>query len=314
MTISRAARLLLPSTLLIGLGLLAPGLVGAASVTIVSTGAQSFTFSPGTVAIDAGSSVTWTNCSNAGSEPHTVTSDSGAFSSEILEIGQTYTHTFNRAGRFAYHCEVHPEMTGVVVVTGGQATPPPTPKPTPAPTLRPTPPPTPKPTVAPTKTPSPTGTAPARTPQPTRTTTPTPARTAAPTARPTSRPTATATAVTPTPSATVAASPQGTATPAPTANPTASDVIAASPSAASAAPVTPAGSSAAGSVPVTTPTLAAIASAAPSPPGTASAAGDLSGAQPAASGESPGVLIVGALALLAALGVGAVLLRGRRSG
>jgi plastocyanin len=48
---------------------------------------------------------------------HTVTGDNGGPSSQPLATGQSYSFTFNTAGTFAYHCSIHPSMTGMVIVT-----------------------------------------------------------------------------------------------------------------------------------------------------------------------------------------------------
>src|SRR5262249_26849412 len=45
---------------------------------------------------------------------HTVASD--AFQSSTLEVGETFSVTFNVAGRFRYYCTIHPSMTGTVAV------------------------------------------------------------------------------------------------------------------------------------------------------------------------------------------------------
>lgn len=54
---------------------------------------------------------------------HTVTSDNGysnqytgKFDSGIIESGQSYQYTFIDVGSYAYHCEIHPYMTGKVEV------------------------------------------------------------------------------------------------------------------------------------------------------------------------------------------------------
>lgn len=96
--------------------LFAPRDAGAAngSVSIAS-----FAFSPSTVTVNVGESVTWTN--NQAGVPHTVTSDSGAFDSGNLSSGGTFQHTFTTAGTFAYHCNIHPSMQGTVVVTSSTA-------------------------------------------------------------------------------------------------------------------------------------------------------------------------------------------------
>jgi plastocyanin len=75
---------------------------------------QSFAFSPDAITVPIGTTVTWTN---KDSVTHTVTSDSGAFDSRRLDQGQTFQFTFNTAGTFAYHCNIHPSMTAKVVVT-----------------------------------------------------------------------------------------------------------------------------------------------------------------------------------------------------
>jgi len=79
-----------------------------ASVTI-----KDFSFSPSTVTIAVGGTVTWTN---NGSSAHTVTADDGSFDSGDLSQGKTYSHTFDTAGTFAYHCSIHPNMKAEVVV------------------------------------------------------------------------------------------------------------------------------------------------------------------------------------------------------
>ena len=65
----------------------------------------------------AGDTVTWTN---EESVDHDVTADDGSFKSGRpggMKQGDTYEHTFKKAGSFAYKCTVHPNMTGTVEVT-----------------------------------------------------------------------------------------------------------------------------------------------------------------------------------------------------
>ena len=82
------------------------------SVTIVD-----FNFSPGTITINQGDTVTWVN---NGPTPHSATSSSGAFDTGIFPAGQSRSHTFNTAGTFSYICTPHPQMRGTVVVQGAQ--------------------------------------------------------------------------------------------------------------------------------------------------------------------------------------------------
>jgi plastocyanin len=83
----------------------------AASVSIVD-----FAFNPGSVAVDMGGTVTWTN---QGATPHTVTATDGSFDSGQLAAGASFSHTFASAGTVAYFCAIHPDMVGSVVVSGG---------------------------------------------------------------------------------------------------------------------------------------------------------------------------------------------------
>jgi plastocyanin len=70
-------------------------------------------FSPQTVTIDVGESVTWIN---AHDDPHTATGAS--FDTGIIQPGRIATVEFNEPGTFPYACEIHPEMTGTVEVRG----------------------------------------------------------------------------------------------------------------------------------------------------------------------------------------------------
>jgi plastocyanin len=152
------------------------GLVGAAVIALScasgvaraannNVSIQNFSFQPSNVNVSVGDTVTWTQ-KDAGTQ-HTVTSDNGAFGSANLATGQTFAHTFDQAGTFAYHCNIHPSMTATVTVQGAvtpPATSPPTAAPAPAPaaTTAPRPAPTtttrPPPTTAPPTTAAPTTT------------------------------------------------------------------------------------------------------------------------------------------------------------
>jgi plastocyanin len=165
----------LPAVIALVLAGIAAALVGGApAVDAQPAGAVrivDFQFTPNAVTITAGGTVTWTHAGNA---PHTVTSNTDVFDSGRLANGQTFSFRFPNPGTFAYHCEIHPSMTGTITVQAaagaGQATPTPTP----------TPPRTPTPAAAAaTATPPRTATPPAATATPTRT--PTPAATATPT-------------------------------------------------------------------------------------------------------------------------------------
>jgi plastocyanin len=72
---------------------------------------QSFTFSPASITVGVGGTVTWTNQDGVA---HTATGTS--FNTGNLNRGQSGSATFNQAGTFPYHCSIHPNMTGTVSV------------------------------------------------------------------------------------------------------------------------------------------------------------------------------------------------------
>jgi plastocyanin len=92
------------------------GPVGQAAAATGTADVEDYRFTPTQVRINPGDRVRWTN---RGDQVHTVSSDDpGAedFDSGRLGPGDEYTHTFSKPGRFAYHCEVHSSMSGVIQV------------------------------------------------------------------------------------------------------------------------------------------------------------------------------------------------------
>jgi len=72
---------------------------------------EKFTFSPATLTISKGSTVTWINNDSA---PHQI--KSAIFKSASFSKGQSVSYTFNTAGTFDYICPIHPSMTGQIIV------------------------------------------------------------------------------------------------------------------------------------------------------------------------------------------------------
>jgi plastocyanin len=71
-------------------------------------------FTPATLTVSPGTSVTWTNRDSA---PHTVTSEHGGpLASKTLDASGSYSYTFKQLGTYTYYCTIHPGMTGTVVV------------------------------------------------------------------------------------------------------------------------------------------------------------------------------------------------------
>ena len=78
------------------------------------------TFAPPSVTVSIGDTVTWTN---SDPQTHTATADDGSWDAgNITGNGGTGAVVFTTAGSFAYHCTIHPTMTGTVVVQAAGAT------------------------------------------------------------------------------------------------------------------------------------------------------------------------------------------------
>jgi LPXTG-motif cell wall-anchored protein len=75
-----------------------------------------FHFSPSATTVHVGDTITWTNNGPSG---HTATAGDGSFDTGVLQKGQSASHTFTKAGTFAYVCRIHPFMHGTIVVLAG---------------------------------------------------------------------------------------------------------------------------------------------------------------------------------------------------
>lgn len=80
-----------------------------------------FAFSPQSVTVAVGDTVTW---SNADAQNHTATANGGSFDTGTIGGSTSKSVTFSTAGTFAYHCKIHPSMTGTIVVEAAAAPPP----------------------------------------------------------------------------------------------------------------------------------------------------------------------------------------------
>ncbi len=103
------------------------GLAATTNVKIVD-----FAFEPADVTIKVGDTVKWTN---TGASTHTTTSGTttggvrhpdGHWDSGSLPTGQTFSHTFTKAGAYPYYCNFHfTSMVGTVTVQAAASEPPP---------------------------------------------------------------------------------------------------------------------------------------------------------------------------------------------
>jgi plastocyanin len=86
---------------------------GAVSGNTVEVKIADFSFDPATITIKIGTNIKWTNMD---SEAHTVTADDNSWTSVRLNQSDTYTHTFDQAGTYPYHCGLHSSMQATVIV------------------------------------------------------------------------------------------------------------------------------------------------------------------------------------------------------
>jgi plastocyanin len=97
------------------------GIVMAASANFSVVQAQesnavvikNFMFSPMSLTIKAGSTVTWKNLDG---EPHTVVNDAGIFHSAALDQNDTFQFKFDKPGVYKVFCGIHPTMKETITV------------------------------------------------------------------------------------------------------------------------------------------------------------------------------------------------------
>jgi plastocyanin len=115
----RMGLVLVVLTLGIGVGDASAGARGhlprssAASLTTAKDKIVDFAFKPKTLHITKGTRVKWVN---KGSVTHTTTSNKGLWDSGRLAPGERFSRVFRKAGTFKFHCSIHPNMVGKIVV------------------------------------------------------------------------------------------------------------------------------------------------------------------------------------------------------
>ena len=80
---------------------------------IVKVSISGFKFVPADITIKSGDTVEWTNNDDAA---HTIESADGTLKSDELSKGDTYSHTFDKAGKVDYICGIHHSMKGSITV------------------------------------------------------------------------------------------------------------------------------------------------------------------------------------------------------
>jgi plastocyanin len=85
------------------------------SAQVVVVKIEGLVYEPSRVEVSPGTTVRWVNEDPA---EHTVTSEEGGgpLRSKVFGEGGSFEFTSEKPGDFAYFCEVHPSMKGIVVV------------------------------------------------------------------------------------------------------------------------------------------------------------------------------------------------------
>jgi plastocyanin len=77
---------------------------------------ENFQFSPNTLTVPVGGSVTWINHDG---DIHSIAADDGdpqTFKSSGLDTDDKFSFTFTKPGTYTYHCGLHPHMTAKIIV------------------------------------------------------------------------------------------------------------------------------------------------------------------------------------------------------
>ena len=80
-----------------------------------SVAIKNFAFSPASITVKKGTTVTWTNEDSA--EHNAFSDQDGGPKGRLLKKGESYSFTFDKVGTFNYICTPHPYMKGTVTVT-----------------------------------------------------------------------------------------------------------------------------------------------------------------------------------------------------
>jgi plastocyanin len=86
---------------------------GAGPQTAVAVQIDNFHYTPPTLVVAPGTTVTWKNDDDS---PHRIGDKNGTFKSAALDTDDTFSHTFAAPGEYPYICTIHPYMVGKIIV------------------------------------------------------------------------------------------------------------------------------------------------------------------------------------------------------
>src|SRR5258708_221679 len=72
---------------------------------------KDFMFTPNSLTVKAGSTVTWANMDD---EPHAVVSNTGLFRSGAMDTNESFSFKFDTPGTYHFTCSIHPRMVGPI--------------------------------------------------------------------------------------------------------------------------------------------------------------------------------------------------------
>lgn len=101
-----AARVWLGGAVVLALAGLALAM-GAAQADTVYVEINNFAFHPENLTVNVGDTVVWTNNDTAAWHDVTFEAGFGSGAKGSMELGDTFNHTFDTAGEFAYRCQNH---------------------------------------------------------------------------------------------------------------------------------------------------------------------------------------------------------------
>jgi plastocyanin len=102
--------------------------IAAAPVAVSAAAAQprvvvvvrDYAIVPNSITVAPGTLVVW---ANNGAATHRIVDDGGAFGSPGLQPGHDFGYRYTTAGRFPFHCTIHAQMVGTVIVAANAAAP-----------------------------------------------------------------------------------------------------------------------------------------------------------------------------------------------
>ena len=90
--------------------------VAAPAATATEVRIDNFTFSPATLTVTAGTTVTWINGDDI---QHAIAAKDRSFRSKTLDTDDRFSFVFRIPGEYDYFCTLHPHMVGKIIVKAG---------------------------------------------------------------------------------------------------------------------------------------------------------------------------------------------------